>query len=115
MILKLQKEIALSKNSLIAKSCFLSLLVHAAGKISLDLPGQAGRKADKAPAVPLQSLVVHSGLVIKALHKAGGHNLHQVLIPFVVLCQQNQVIVFILSHTDFTVKPGSRTHINLTA
>ncbi len=43
------------------------------------------------------------------------HDLHQVLIAFIIFRQQHQVIISVLATGYFPVKPGIRRHINLAA
>ena len=78
------------------------------------LSGNTGTKADEPLAVFPQQLLVHSGLVVHALSIGTRHQLHQILIAFVVFCQKNQMIVSGAIHLVLLMAvPGS--HINLAA
>ena len=52
-----------------------------------DLARQTGRKADQSLVVLLQKLLIHTGLGVKALHKAGRDHFDQVLIAGLVFAQ----------------------------
>ena len=62
-----------------------------------------------------QKLFVHSGLVIIAVHKSLGNNLHQVGISLIIFRQKHQMIIPVLSACHLTVKPGIGGHIDLAA
>ena len=63
----------------------------------------------------LQDLTIHPGPVIKSVHVAFGHDLHQILIALVILRQKDQMIVPVLPSYGLPVKPGTGGHIDLTA
>ena len=65
--------------------------------------------------IPAQGLKVHTGSVIIPLRETNGNNFHQVLIAGIVLCQKNQMVIPVLSVTLFSVEPGIRCNIYLTA
>ncbi len=73
----------------------LSRLVHLAGNDVLrDLARKAGGAADQVVVVLLYDLVRDPRLaIVKALDVPQRHNLHQVLVPFKVLCQQYEVVI----------------------
>ena len=59
-----------------------------------DLTGHAGGAADQVLVVFLDDFVAHAGLaVVHALDVAGRDNLHQVLVPVVVLGQEDEMVV----------------------
>ena len=62
-----------------------------------------------------QKFQIHTWLVIKAFHKCLGYNLHQVAVSLIILGQQNQVVITVIATSHFTVKAGTRSHINLTS
>ena len=70
VILKLQEEIALSKNFLIPKGRLPGLVVEAPLQVSGHLPRQAGAQGDDPLVVLLQNLIVHPGPVVESVHKA---------------------------------------------
>ena len=115
MVLQFQEKVVLSKYVHIPSGCPHSLLVHAPGKISLHLAGQAGAQCNHPLVVLGKHLIIHPGFIIKTIHKSLGHNLHQVLISLVVLCQKHQMIVPVLAADRLPVKAGVRRHIDLTA
>ena len=75
-------------------------LVHAGGvpreDAARDLARHAGGAADQALVVLLQHLVAHAGLVVHALDVPGGHDLHEVPVPRVILRQEDEVVVLLV-------------------
>ena len=65
--------------------------------------------------VGLQHLIIHPRLVVKSVHKALGHDLHQIVIALVVLRQQYKMVIPVLPADRLPVEPGARSHIHLTA
>ena len=116
MILKLQKEIPLSENALVPQCCFFTLFVESARHVSLHFSCQTRTQRNDALVKLFQHLQVYSRFVIIALGKSAGHDLHQIVIACVILCQQHQVIiaVFIALPRLFT-ESGARCHIDLTS
>ena len=93
MILKFQKEVALSENIQIPQSSFLSLLVHPAHEIPRDLSCQAGRQRYDTLVVFAQQIEIYPRFIIKTFSKATGYDLHQITVSRIILCQKNQVII----------------------
>ena len=81
-----------------------------------DLPRQARRQCDEAPAVLPQQGQVDAGLDIKALRPGHGHHVGEVAIALLVLAQQHQMAALGVEFMDL-VKPGAASgrHIHLTA
>ncbi len=80
-----------------------------------NLARHAGRTADQAFVVFLQDLVAHAGAVIHALDMGRGHDFHEVLVAFVVLRQEDEVIVPLLLHPmvpfrDIDLAPDDGLH-----
>ncbi len=73
----------------------LSRLVHlSCDDVLRDLARKACGAADQVLVVLLNDLVRDSRLaVVKAFDVPQRHNLHQVLVPFEVLCQQDEVVI----------------------
>ena len=115
MILKLQKEIIFPKYPLIPLCRTHGLLIHSSGQIFLHFSGQTGAEGNDSFVIRFQNLIVYTGLIVKAFHKALGYDLHQVFITLIIFCQKNQMVIPILSSRIFPVKPGSRSHIYLAA
>ena len=115
MILHFQKEIPLSKNILIPKRCRFCILVHSSCKILGYLACKTGAKRNNSLMVLFQNLKIHSRFIIKAFYKAFGNNLHKVTVALVIFCKKHQMIIAVLPTSCFSVKPGSRRHINLAA
>ncbi len=59
----------------------------------VDIALQAGRESDQTSGVPAQQLLIDPGLVIKPVEVAGRDQPDQVLVPFLVFAQKNQVVV----------------------
>ena len=62
-----------------------------------------------------QHLVIHTRFIIKALDKALGDDLHQILIAGIIFRQQNHMIIAILAASRLPVKTRSGRHIDLPA
>ena len=115
VVLQLQKEVAFSKDLFIMPCRPAGLLVHAPGQIALHLARQAGTEGNDALMVGFQHLIIHTGLIIKAVHKSLGHDFHKVVVSGIIFRQQNQMIVAVLAIGVFPFKAGTGRHINLAA
>ena len=113
VVLELQEEVVLSENIHILFRCPDCLLIHSPGQAALHLPCQTGAEGNDSLMVGPQHLIVHPGFIVKSVHKPLGHNFHQVFITFVVLCQQHQVVITVLTAYRLPVKAGARSHIDL--
>ena len=69
-------------------------------------PGQTGAEGNDSFVIRFQNLIVYTGLIVKAFHKALGYDLHQVFITLIIFCQKNQMVIPVLSSRIFPVKPG---------
>ncbi len=65
--------------------------------------------------IALQYLKIHARLVIEAVREACGNNADQILVAHIVLTQQHQMIIAVLSLGKLPVKAGTRCQIDLTA
>ena len=65
--------------------------------------------------VSLKNFHIHPGLIVKAVHKPFGNDLHQIVVACVIFRQQDQVIVAVLAVYIFPVEPGAGGHVDLTA
>ena len=63
----------------------------------------------------LQHFHVHTGFIIISFRKATADDFHQIRITGIILCQQHQMMIAILSAGQFFVKTGIRRHIHLAA
>ena len=97
MILKLQKKIAFSKNTLVPESRLFCLFVKVSYQILCHLSGKAGRKSNESFLILLQNFQIYPGLIIKAIHKSGRDNFHQIGIALIVFRQKHQMIISVLS------------------
>ena len=112
VILKLQEEVSLPENALVPESRLFSLLVHAAGQISLHLTCQTRRKADKS--LLYLSRVSKSTLACSRIppqspwtqFSSGFHNLCCSL-------PAAPVVITVLTAYRLPVKAGARSHIDL--
>ena len=81
-------------------------------------PRQTGAESYDSFAVSTKHLIIHSWFIIKALCKAFGNNLYQVLISLIIFRQQHKMVITAVIFRPFcrlTVEPGSRCHIHLTS
>ena len=115
MILQFQKKVSFSKNILITKSCCLCILIHPSGKKSGYFTCQAGTQSNEPFMIFLKEFQIHPGFIIKSLYKSFGYDFHQITVAPVVLCKKNQMIITVFSTSRFTLKSGSRCHINFAA
>ena len=115
VVLKLQEKIPLSENLLISEGRLFCLFIKVPHQIPLNLPGQTGRESDEPLMVLPQQLQIHSGFIVKSLHKTPGDDLHEVGIALVVLRQKHQVIIAVVIPACLPVKPGAGGYIDLAA
>ena len=91
VILQFQKEIVRSKDITIFLRRLARFLIHASRQIPRDLARQTRAECNNAFMVGSQHLVIHTRFIIKALDKALGDDLHQILIAGIVRRQYRQV------------------------
>ena len=115
MILQFQKKVPLAEDFFVSQGRFLPLLILSPLQIFLDLPCQTGRKTDNSLMKGPKNLVIHPRFIVESVHIAFGHDLHQVLIPLIVFRQKHQVVIPVLTADCLPVKPGTWSHIDLTA
>ena len=63
----------------------------------------------------VQDFHIHSGFIIVAFGKTAAHDLHQIGITRIVLRQQYEMIITILTAGQLLVKPGIRRNVHLAA
>ena len=112
VILKLQKEIPVPENLLIAQGGLFGRGVIVRGKLPRNLPRKAGRKRDQAFAVLLQKLRVDARLAVEALDPRFRNQRHQILIAGVVFAEQHQMIRLRIQLVD-PVEARAARHIDL--
>ena len=115
MILKFQKEIPFPENLLVAERCRLRLLIHTSVKILLHLSRKTCAQCDNSLMELFQKFHIYTRLVIIAFHKSPRHNFCQILIPFLILRKQHEMIISVFTCPRTFVKSGTRSHINLTS
>ena len=72
----------------------------------------AGRQADDALAVFAQDILIDAGLAVKAVNKTERHQLHQIVIAFLIFRQQDQMVTGLLVDA---VKAAPRGNVTFTA
>ena len=115
MILQFQKIVVLSENPLIFQGHLLCLVHQSLLDIAGHFSGQTGREGYQALVILFQKLHVHAGLIIIPLREPLAYNLHQIGIAHIVLCQEHQMIIAVLTARQLPVKTGMGRHVNLTA
>ena len=115
VVLKFKEEIVLTENIPVLICRPPRAFIIAAGDGFRNLSREAGGQADDALVVFSKYLLVHAGLIIIAVCKAGGHNVCQVGIALIVLGQKDQMIVSVLARHIVPVKSAVRSHVDLAA
>ena len=103
------KVIVFSEDILEPVDCFTGLVHFSIHNRLRDLSRKAGGAADKVLVVLLYHLVAHPRTVVHTLDMCGRYYLHQVLVAFIVLGKQDEVIIALF--LDFVVK--MTCHIDL--
>ena len=62
-----------------------------------------------------QYRTIHTRLIIIPFCIPLRYNLHQITVSLIIFCQKHQMVITVISTGLFSVKPGTRCHINLTA
>ena len=93
VVLQLDEEVVLPEDVDIAPGHLPGFVLPAVQQQLGQVAGQAGRQRDQALAVLLQQRIVHPGPVVIAPYEALADQPGQVLIPLLVLAQQDQVAV----------------------
>ena len=115
MILQFQKIIALAEAGLVFASRFSRFVLHSLQNKPGHFTCKAGRQCDNSLVELLQHFHVHTGFIIISFRKATADDFHQIRITGIILCQQHQMMIAILSAGQFFVKTGIRRHIHLAA
>ena len=93
LVLNFEIEIALAEDVVEGDGCLPRLLVLAFDQFLGDFALQARRQADQPLRVFGEKLLADARLVVEAVQRRLGDDLHQVAIAFVVLGQHDQVVV----------------------
>ena len=115
VILQFQKIISLPETCLIFPGSLPGFLRKSLDNIPLHLACQTGRQGNQPFMIAVQDFHVHPGLVIISFRETFADNLHQVGVTGIVLCQQHQMIIPVLSPGQFLIKTGVWRHIHLAA
>ena len=91
MILQFQEEIVFSEAIHIFLCNFLRFIIKATDNVTGNLSCETCRQTDQPLMIPFQCLEIHAGPVVIALRETDGHDLHQIAVAFIILCQKNQV------------------------
>ena len=91
VVLQLEEEVVLPENLPVAQGGLSGTVIIARRQAAGNFPRQTGRQGDQPLVILLQQLPVHPGLAVKSLGPGAGHHGDQVLVPRVVLAQQNQM------------------------
>ena len=114
VILQFDKVIFLTEHTLIIPRLFQRAVIIVGEDTLRHLTRHTGGQTDQALVVLLEQLIVHTGLVIKAVGERERYQLHQILIAGLILAQQDQVIILPVQLKGF-IKAGTRRDIDLTA
>ena len=112
VILKFNVEVVLPKDLGVAARGLLGALGISLGQKLGNTPSKACRKSDQARGLLAQKLLIHSGLVVKALGKGERDHFHQVPIARHVLAKQDQMVGVSVGAYAL-VKSGVGSHVDL--
>ena len=115
VILQFQIEIPLTKAVIVLQSSLLRCRDVSPDDVPRHLAGETRGACDQSLVVLPQQVHIHARLVIISLCEGMAHDLREVLIPLIILCQQDQMVIPVVTAGQFPVKPGPRRHIDLTA
>ena len=115
MILHLQEIVVCTKEISILTSCLTGSFIVPLHEIFGHFTCQAGGEAYQSFMVLLQGLHIHAWLIVETIDEALRADLHQILITFIGLRQQDQMIVTVLILRQVLIQTGARSHVNLTA
>ena len=115
VILQFQIEISLTKAVIVLQRSLLRCRDVSPDDVPRHLACKACGTRDQPLVVLPQQIHIHPRLVIISLCEGMAHDLREILIPLIILCQQNQMIISVVPAGQLPVKPGPRSHIDLTA
>ena len=113
VILQFDVVVSFPEKVLVVQRCLFGTLIVTGQNRLGHFPGQAGRKADQAFVVLFQQFLVHAGLGIKPLQKAGADHLDQVFVAGFIFAEQHKVVVAV-NAVDL-VESGAGSNIHLAA
>ena len=93
VVLQFQEEILRAEQVGVFVGQALGFFVTVRQQGLIDVAAQARRQRDQALGMPRQQVLIDARLVIEPVQVAGGNQLDQVAIAFLVLAQQHQVVV----------------------
>ena len=93
VLLQLDEEVVLSENIDIFGNQLVRPVRLILNQSARYLARDAGGQADNALMVEAQKLLIHARLIVSSLNIRKGNELHEIPIPRIVLCQQNQMII----------------------
>ena len=115
MVLQFQKIISPSKAVEIFLNAVFCFLIKPFYDKARHFARKTCRKRNNTLMVLVKNLHIDTRLIIIPLCKTNADNLHQIRIPDVIFCQQNQVVIPVLTTRKLLIKTRIRRHIHLTA
>ena len=112
VVLHFQKEIVFAENiNIFPQRSFRPVQIPLQNHLR-NFSLYAGRQADDTLAVFAQDILIDSGLAVKAVNKTERHQLHQIVIAFLIFRQQDQMVTGLLVDA---VKAAPRGNVTFTA
>ena len=114
VILQFQIKIAFSKYIKIFESHILCHIIGTVQKCSGNRSSQAGTCGDKSFMILSQKFFIDPWFIVKTFRISKGYKLYQILITFIIFCQQNEMVIAHALPAVF-IKTALRGNIYLTA
>src|SRR5438270_4524622 len=95
LILNLEKEVVFAEDVAIGGGRVPRRIVLVCHQMLAKFSGQAARKSDQTFGMLRKELLAHTRFVVHAVERGFGRDLYQIAIAFVVLGQNEQVIVLV--------------------
>ena len=115
MVLQLEEEIALAEAVIVLKSGFLSRVDVAAHDITGYFAGKTGGAGNDALVILTQKFHVNARAIVIPLQEGMTHNLGEVLISFIILREENEMIIAVVAGSRLAVKTRAGGYVDFAA
>ncbi|MCG3774995.1 MAG: hypothetical protein JW395_1823 [Nitrospira sp.] len=107
VVLDFEEEVLLPEHLLIAIGIAFGFVVFIVENALVQVAAEACGQADQAFGVPRQEIFVDPGLVVEAFQIGRRHQIHQVLVAFLVFTEEDEVVVAIRVGADLHPLTGN--------